>query len=302
MTGWYLLRFLDELAGGVSALQIGDRALMAVRDGDQVRVFDATCPHRGASLAHGGTLDGDCVVCPFHAKRVRLGGPGRWSVAEHAVLQAGAAVFVRIGDEQQDRGFAAALGQVADGYDVVAATRRVSRVPAAYVAENAFDTDHFPAVHRVPRASEMTVRCGPAGELRIDGEFRTATSPWGSVEERESARRRGARAGGVDYAVASTFSAAAYSPHLVLTCLGTGRDTGVVITGGLPTAEGGCEVRVAVGASDERAVPALVAGARKAIAEDCVVWDHLDVNAAGRYDARDTGVLAFRSFCAGFAS
>ena len=35
------------------------------RDGN-VGVLDATCPHLGANLAHGGTVRDNCVVCPYH--------------------------------------------------------------------------------------------------------------------------------------------------------------------------------------------------------------------------------------------
>lgn len=32
----------------------------------ELRVFDAFCPHQGAHLGHGGSLDDDCLRCPFH--------------------------------------------------------------------------------------------------------------------------------------------------------------------------------------------------------------------------------------------
>lgn len=300
-TGWYLLRFLDELEVGVNPVDLGGRALMAIRDGDDVRVFDATCPHRGAHLGFGGALDRDCVVCPFHGKRIRLGGTSRLSVGQHYVVQAGTAVFVRIGDEpQHDRGFEAAIKQAAAQATIVGATTRTTAVPALYVVENAFDIDHFFAVHKVPRASGMDVEYGPAGELHIDGEFRTAASPWVSTVEREQVRQQGIRSGGITYDVASSFSAVAYSPHVVITWFGDGARASAIITGGVPLVGGGCEVRVAIGAPDAQVLPMLIAGARKAIGEDIVVWDHLDVTAPQRFDSRDSAVLAFRQFCTGF--
>jgi 3-ketosteroid 9alpha-monooxygenase subunit A len=300
-TGWYLLRFLDELDAGINAVDLGGRALLAVRDGSDVSVYDATCPHRGAHLGYGGTLDRDCVVCPFHGKRISLGGTGRLAVARHYTVQAGAAVFVRLGDEPtHDRGFEAAIKSVAAQSELVGATTRVSRVPATYVVENAFDVDHFLAVHKVPRSSAMTVELGPSGELHIDGQFRTAASPWVDAAERERVRRAGIRAGGVTFDTASRFSAVAHSPHVVITWFGEGPQAAAVITGGLPLADGGCEVRVAVGSTDTAVLPHLVAGAQRAIAEDLVVWDHLDPTAPQRFDSRDRAVVAFRQFCTGF--
>ena len=296
-TGWYLLRFLDELEPGLNPVDVGGRALLAIRDGAEVSVYDATCPHRGAHLGYGGALDRDCVVCPFHGKRISLGGTGRLGVARHHTVQAGAAVFVRLGDEPaHDRGFEVAMKAVAAQSELVGATTRRSRVPATYVVENAFDVDHFLAVHKVPRSSSMTVELGPAGELHIDGEFRTAMSPWVSAAERERVRR----AGPVTFDAASRFAAVAYSPHVVITWFGEGPQASPIITGGLPLADGGCEVRVAVGASDPAVLPHLVAGAQRAITEDLVVWDHLDPTAPQRFDSRDRAVVAFRQFCTGF--
>jgi nitrite reductase/ring-hydroxylating ferredoxin subunit len=42
-----------------------DLVLFRGEDG-QVRVLDAHCPHLGAHLGHGGTVEGDALRCPFH--------------------------------------------------------------------------------------------------------------------------------------------------------------------------------------------------------------------------------------------
>lgn len=168
-TGWYLLAFEEELAEGLNPLMLGGRRLLAVREGSRVRVFDGLCPHRGAALGHGGTLDGDCVICPFHGKRVSLGDTARrWSVAEYAVERAGAAVFVRLSADD-DRGFQRAIKEVADGNIVVSAVIQPVAVPSEYVVENAFDAEHFHQVHLVPRVVGMRVSPGPDGEMAIEG-------------------------------------------------------------------------------------------------------------------------------------
>lgn len=302
-TGWYLLTFLSELEQGVSPLEIGDRALIAVRSGDDVRVYDGVCPHRGAHLGYGGVMRGECVVCPFHGKSVHLGGSGRLSVDQHYVVRAGDAVFLRVGnDPQSDRGFEQAIKQAATTHTFVAGTVCTADVAAEYIVENAFDVDHFTAVHNVPRITGMDVSTGDCGELCIDGEFRTAVSPWGSDAEFAAARRRVVEAGAMDYSSTSRFYARAYSPHVVLTELGDASVSSVVVTGAVPLRDGRCQARVVIGLqpSQERALPALVAGAKKAMAEDLVIWDHLDVTAPPQYDARDEPVLAYRRFAAEF--
>lgn len=303
MNGWYLAAFESDLDGTVSPLTIGDRRLIVVRDGDAVRVFDGTCPHRGAHLGHGGILDGTCVVCPFHGKHIRLGGDSRLSVREHRVVRAGEAIFVRLSDDPaDDRGFEQAVKEIAATRQVVPAVRAEVRAPAAYIVENAFDVDHFAAVHHVPRVRSLGVRLDDGGALAIEAEFRTLMLPWVSAEQREEARERAARANVARTAFASRFYARAFSPAVVVTEFGPPGASHYVITGAVPV-DGGCIARVAVGVLPECAaqLPHLVDGARKALHEDLVVWNHLDVHAPQRFDTRDGPVLAFRDFCASFA-
>ncbi|GGS71873.1 Rieske 2Fe-2S domain-containing protein [Nonomuraea spiralis] len=288
--GWFLLALDDEIGQGVTPLLLGGARLMAVRDGERIRVFEATCPHRGAHLGYGGKLDGDRVICPFHGKRISLGESGRrWSVGELRTLRAGAALFARLsGDPGDDRGFEQAIKQAAQDLVIVAAVRRPVTVPAEYVVENAFDAQHFSTVHLVPSVRGMRVSMGEHDELVIEGEFRTKAPPW------EKERR-------LDFA--SRFVARAYSPHLVVTELGAGEAPYTIVTGAVPDGTG-CVGRVAIGVRPDRtdSLPALVHGARYAFDQDCVVWDHLDTRAPQRLDAGDTPVIAFRRFCEGFAA
>ena len=303
MNGWYLAAFDADLPDDVNPLTIGDRRLIAVRDGDDVRVFDGTCPHRGAHLGYGGRLDGACVVCPFHGKHIRLGGDTRLSVHEHRVLRAGDAIFVRLSDDpRDDRGFEQVVKELAASRRVVAAVRQEVSAPAAYIVENAFDMDHFAAVHHVPRVESLGVRIDDAGALAIEAEFRTLISPWVSAQQREDARQTALATGEAQMDFASRFYARAFSPAVVITEFGPPGATHYVITGAVPV-DGGCIARVAVAVLPDcqAQLTHLVHGARKALGEDLVVWNHLDVEAPQRYDGRDAPVLAFRDFCASFA-
>jgi len=294
--GWYLLALEEELAGEVTPLALGDRALMAVRDGDRVRVFDARCPHRGAHLGYGGVLDAGhgargagAVICPFHGKRIGLGtGTARLCVAEHAVISAGAALFVRLGTEpSDDRGFEQALKEICADKQIVGAFVQPVRVAPEYVIENAFDVGHFAVVHKVPKVRGMQLRADGPGWLGIEGEFWTKAPPWEAQTGRDFCSR---------------FVARAVSPSLVLTELGPDGASHTVITGAGPAGEG-CVARVAFGVrpAARQAVPQLVAGARRAFDQDMAVWNHLDPDAPARLDSGDTPVLAFRQFCAGFS-
>ena len=285
-SGWYLLGFDSEIGRGLTPLDVG-RRLIALRGRNRIRVFDATCPHRGAHLGYGGRLDGGAVICPFHGKRIALGGPGRLSVAEHQVVRVGDAVFVRLSDDPaHDRGFGQVLADLAEQRHVVGVLSEHVPVPPELIVENAFDAEHFSAVHLVPQVTGMEIKPGETGELVIEGEFVTAPPFWEKQREK---------------ALHSRFVARAYSPGIVVTEIGPPDRAHVVITAASP-APGGCLARFALairpGQMDE--FGALAAGARHAFTQDLVVWSHLDPGAPATLVARDATVVAFRQFCAGF--
>ena len=220
------------------------------------------------------------------------------------MLQAGQAVFTRLGrDVVDDRGFTAAITAIAADRIVVAAAHTEVACPPELVVENAFDIDHFRAVHHVPRVDGDPTLFGPDGELAVVARFRTLLSPWVDAGTRDRARVAAQRAGTVRHEYVSTFHARCYSPGLVVTEFGPPGRTHVVITSAVARPGGGAVARVAVGARPDMTgeLAGLVAGARKALEEDVVVWDHLDPTATPHLDARDRQVLAFRSWCAGFA-
>ncbi|MEV7418769.1 Rieske 2Fe-2S domain-containing protein [Streptomyces sp. NPDC089919] len=309
-SGWYLAAFTSALDGEVVPLDIGGRRLAAVRTDRGLRVFDADCPHRGAHLGHGGRLAGDCLVCPFHGRRIGLGepaGPGsRPWVREHEAVVCGEAVFVRLTDgPEDDRGMRAALKELAGSHRLVKAVERPVAAAADLVVENAFDTDHFTALHKVWRVRGMRHRAGACGELVMDGEFPMPASPWrpGPPAPAPAAGGTGGRpAPAAAEPYVPRFHARAFSPAVVLTEFGPPDEVHVIVTGAVPDGRGGCTARVAVGvrAGREDQLPGLIAGSERALAEDIAVWEHLNPAVTPRYDAADAAVLAYRAFCAGF--
>ena len=69
--GWFAVARSEELApGAVEAVSFMGHEVVLVRTGSgEARVFDAHCVHLGAHLGHGGRMEGDTLVCPFHAWR-----------------------------------------------------------------------------------------------------------------------------------------------------------------------------------------------------------------------------------------
>jgi phenylpropionate dioxygenase-like ring-hydroxylating dioxygenase large terminal subunit len=70
-TGWAAVAFSDELSIGdvVPTRAFGtDLVLFRSEDG-QPGILDAYCPHMGAHLGHGGRVEANDIVCPFHGWR-----------------------------------------------------------------------------------------------------------------------------------------------------------------------------------------------------------------------------------------
>jgi phenylpropionate dioxygenase-like ring-hydroxylating dioxygenase large terminal subunit len=68
-TGWFAVSWSADLeVGDVRPLRYFAKDLVLFRTSDGVaHVLDAHCPHLGAHLGHGGKVEDDKLVCPFHA-------------------------------------------------------------------------------------------------------------------------------------------------------------------------------------------------------------------------------------------
>jgi 3-ketosteroid 9alpha-monooxygenase subunit A len=165
-TGWYVVaESKDVEPGAVVPIRYFGRELVLFRteSGTPV-VLDAYCPHLGAHLGHGGTVEGDSIRCPFHSWRFATDGrvddipykstPGLpdvravcWPVEEVSGLihlwfsEHGHPPTWRV-PEQPDYG---APGWV--GYETTSWTVRTH---VQDVAENIPDTTHFVSVHGLP--------------------------------------------------------------------------------------------------------------------------------------------------------
>ncbi len=66
--GWFQVAYTRDIPPGVvHSMQYFGEQLICFRDSAGiVHVLDAYCPHQGAHIGVGGTVEGDCVKCPFH--------------------------------------------------------------------------------------------------------------------------------------------------------------------------------------------------------------------------------------------
>lgn len=67
-TGWFAVCFSHEVApGAVRTVPFVGGEIVLYRTGSGVlRAVNAYCPHLGAHLGHGGRVNGESLVCPFH--------------------------------------------------------------------------------------------------------------------------------------------------------------------------------------------------------------------------------------------
>src|SRR5687768_16773481 len=74
--GWFTVAWSSELLpGAVKPLVYFGKALVLFRTEQGVAtLLDAHCPHLGAHLGYGGKVQGESLVCPFHAWRYDTAG------------------------------------------------------------------------------------------------------------------------------------------------------------------------------------------------------------------------------------
>jgi 3-ketosteroid 9alpha-monooxygenase subunit A len=290
--GWHQVAFDRELNEGVNPLAV-ERRLIAVRRGEKIRIFDAVCPHRGAHLGHGGRLEDEAIVCPFHARRIALGsaaGSG-YRIAEHEAFSIGGMVFAHLsGDEGGDVPFI--LRSIDRDHEFIPGFSMRVPVPAELVIENGFDALHFQPVHSLCTQPSLTVVSEEGGELRVEGVFSVLRSPWQN---------------GPSPVISVPYAARGLSPGLVLSHLGGGNPI-YLLTAATPLSPMECTIRLTIAvpagagntASEAARREYVLTQARKGLELDLEIWRNLAPDAPARYAPEDAPVIAFRRYVSRF--
>lgn len=157
---WTLLGRASEFGRAPRLLDVHGSRLVAFRDpaGRVVALPDA-CPHRGASLSHGGLVSGACVVCPYHGRAVGAASGGAFDVAVDAAGDAWLDFGRGLGSSQHPP--PPAPPEFADpDYRVVAYAKDLAGVNPVILTENTLDHAHLfhvHAVHFVPGPPKVRV-------------------------------------------------------------------------------------------------------------------------------------------------
>jgi phenylpropionate dioxygenase-like ring-hydroxylating dioxygenase large terminal subunit len=172
--GWFGIGWSDEFAPRTAVpLKYFGEDLVAYRgESGRLVVMDAFCPHMGAHLGHGGRIEGDCIVCPFHGwtwncegrnvaipktdKTVARAQVKTWSVVERDPL-----VFLWYSWKGREPSWDAPdlSGIVTpEAFWDPAASRRTwsnVRVVPQMVAENIVDGSHIEYVHKATEGGHI---------------------------------------------------------------------------------------------------------------------------------------------------
>ncbi|MEZ5004729.1 MAG: Rieske 2Fe-2S domain-containing protein [Chitinophagales bacterium] len=67
-TGWFVIALSNEVKKGeiLSRTFSGKDVVIFRTESGKAAVLDAYCPHMGAHFAHGGSVEGEDIKCPFH--------------------------------------------------------------------------------------------------------------------------------------------------------------------------------------------------------------------------------------------
>ena len=298
--GWFQLAFDRELSPGLTGVAFANRRLMIVKTDDDVAVYDATCPHRGAHLVSCGRLDGNSVICGFHGNRIALGdgeGSNLW-VNRYPSRVHNGVVWVGLAEDNAVD-LLSALERLDQGQTFVPGFELEANTSVEIVIENGFDASHFPSVHGLSVEPKFTTSTGPDGELSVDGVFEFGRSHWNQDQSTLAPVR-------VNY------HGSAYSPGVFIASLsGEPPFNYSIITTATPMAGAHiCKVRVTLvlpnGSKDEppdqHFVDSLLAASRDGLLKDRAIWNELDLGLQCQHTAQDHAAIKFHEFCARFRS
>ena len=159
--GWMMVATSEEVTQEPLQRDLLGRRLAMYRGAQgQAVVMDAFCPHMGASLAAGGTVEGDNIICPFHGWQFAPNGkcvhipytqtiPKRAEVRAFQTQEVNGMVFIWHDEEQGEPHY-----NVPDQpeyqdptWETWTMKHLVFRIPPREVVDNIADKMHFPVVH-----------------------------------------------------------------------------------------------------------------------------------------------------------
>lgn len=160
--GWFVVAYSHELQPNeVKSLEYFGQRLVAFRDSQgEVAILDAYCAHLGADMGVGGSVEDDCLRCPFHAWKYDRNGacvevpyankiPTKAKVRSWPVQERNDLVFVWHDPEQKSPDYDIPIIEEYSGDSWLpwSSNQLIIKTHPREVVENVADKAHFPIVH-----------------------------------------------------------------------------------------------------------------------------------------------------------
>lgn len=179
-TGWFQVAWSAEIGvGEVHRMTYFGREMVAWRAASgEVTVMDAYCEHLGAHLGHGGHVEGENIVCPFHGWEWNRQGhnvcvpyekhPNRGRrIRTYPVAERNESIYIWHDVDRRDPYFdvpdiftgfddGRSAADYYPAYPKGALHRERLELHPQYVLENGVDFAHFKYVHKVPIVPTFT--------------------------------------------------------------------------------------------------------------------------------------------------
>ena len=196
--GWFAVAESPDVAvGQTKAAYYFDSHLVLWRDEEgTAHVQDAFCPHLGAHLGHGGTVDGCEVVCPFHGWKFDSDGCNteipysdrtnkKARIRTYPVLERNGFVYAWYHPHQEAPTWEVEAVDDIDSHEFYGPKRWKQVVQAGIqeMGENAVDSAHFRYVHNVKEVPVIE-RYEPSGHRSIMESSQKFPTPRGVVDGR----------------------------------------------------------------------------------------------------------------------
>ena len=204
-SGWFAVAESPDLAvGDTKAAYYFDSHLVLWRDeSGEAHVQDAFCPHLGAHLGHGGTVDGCELVCPFHGWK--FDGEGcnteipystrtnkRAKIATYPTMERNGFVYAWYHPDGAEPTWEVdVVDDITNGeFSGPKRTNHVVQAGIQEMAENSVDSAHFRYVHNVAEVPVIE-RYEPEGHRAVMESSQKFPTPRGVVDGRIDATANG---------------------------------------------------------------------------------------------------------------
>ena len=189
--GWFQVAWPDDVKiGEVKPLEYFGKHLALWRDDHGApHLNDAFCPHLGAHFGHGGSVDGDDLICPFHGWRFNAEGENtlipysertnkKACVRSYPTIERNGLILSWYHpDAVEPMWEIPEIPEFNDPENFTPMITKTYRVEAPWqeLAENGVDSAHFRYVHHTEEVPELEsyVMDGPFSHMRSAQKFPT---------------------------------------------------------------------------------------------------------------------------------